>query len=254
MKISKKEAKEVLNEVDALLLKVDKVAQEAGDCFIDLSFLLLKVKRGAYWTERGFASEHEYIEKSFPQSRAQYYKLIRCGISLQGYKREDLKRWGIFKCEDLTRLHVHFEGEVPGEWFNHLDNDNKDTFRRRVRAFLDNKEKKAIESGEQPKPETEDNFITIRIFGNDINIFNTAIEKLKVALGSDKSIGYLIVMALNDWLAGFNEDGTGRVSGKNAFILASIEGLVKQLDLKEPDVSQRLIGIVAQGVENNVAT
>jgi len=61
-------------------------------------------------------------------------------------------------------------------------------------------------------------------------------------------------MILANFLSQFAEDGTGHVMGKNAFILSSVEGLVKQLDLNVPDTSEMLIGIVAKGIEQNSAT
>jgi hypothetical protein len=256
--VDKKEARAVLQQVDELLGKVEEATSQAGSCFIDLSFLLLKVKRGAYWTERGCHSEHEYLQKTFPQSRAQYYKLLRCGINLRGYNRVDLKRWGIVKCEGLTRLHIHFEGSVPSEWFEYLEKDSKETFMRRVRGYfdaLDAKEQKKVTGKEEKEdPQVEDEFITLRIFGNDINTWNRAMECSGLELGSDKSVSYRVMSIMRDYLAGYTEDGKGRVQGDNAFILASIGNMVKQLNFNDPSVSERLIGIVAKGVEQNVAT
>lgn len=260
IQVDKKEAKEVLLEVDTLLQTAEQAVEQAGSCFIDLSFLLLKVKRGAYWTERGYHSEQEYIDKVFPQSRAQYYTFIRFGTHLSGYARPLLKKWGRSKCEDLVRLHVHFKGEIPEQWFQALDEDNKDTFRRRVRAYLDaleDKEKKAVpeRSGEpSDKPETEDTFITFKIFGNAIHTVNMALDTMKKIMGTDKSLGYLLENICANFNSQFAEDNTGHVMGKNAYILGTIEGLIQQLDFKVADTSEMLIGIVAKGVEKNVAT
>jgi hypothetical protein len=260
--VDKKEAVEVLQEVDKLIHEVEEATSRAGDSFIDLSLVLLKVKRGAYWTERGYKSEHEYIEKAFPQSRAQYYKLLRFGINLQGYKRELLKKWGVVKCEGLVRLHTHFEGQVPSEWFQALDNDNKETFVRRIRAYfesLEEKDRKQVkpkdgEPTEDTEPETEDSFITLRIFGNDIHTWNRAMECAGQELGSDKSISYRVMMILNDYLAGFTEDGKGRSHGENSFLLSSIANLVKQLNFNVPNTSEMLIGLIAKAVEENAAS
>ena len=260
VRVNKKEAVETLTEIDSLIAEAEKSVEHAGDCFIDLSFLLLKVKRGAYWTERGFKSEHEYIEKVFPQSRAQYYAFISFGTHLLKYPKIQLKGWGRSKCEDLVRLHVHFDGEVPEEWFGHLDEDNKNTFRRRVREFLD--KKSITEKGERQERvdkgeadvQVEDSFITFKALGNGIHTINLAIETAKKILGTDKSVGYIFEMICANWNAQFAEDGTGHVVGKNSYILGTIEGLVKQLDLKSPETSEMLIGIVARGVDQNVGT
>ena len=256
IQIDKKEANEVLAEVDTLLVQAEKAVEAAGSCFIDLSFLLLKVKRGAYWTERGYNSETEYIDKVFPQSRAQYYTFIRFGTHLIGYARPKLKQWGRSKCEDLVRLQVHFEGEIPEEWFVYIEDDNKDTFRRRVRSYLDEKEgkdKKRV-GGKNQEQEVEDSFITLKLFGNGIHTFNLAIETMKKISGSDKSIGFLVEMICANFNSQFTEDNSGHVLGMNAYIRNTIEGLVKQYDLREKDAAELLIGIVAKGVDNNVAT
>jgi len=256
--VNKKEAKEVLKEVDDLLVETEKAIDTAGSCFIDLSFLLLKVKRGAYWTERGCNSETEYIDKVFPQSRAQYYTFIRFGTHLAAYDRPKLKKWGRSKCEDLVRLQVHFEGEIPEEWFGYLEEDNKETFRRRVRAYLDEKDekdkKKSKELSEESKPENEDSFITLKFFGNGIHTFNLAVETMKKIVGSDKSIGYLVEMICANFNSQFTDDNTGHVQGMNAYIRNTVEGLVRQYNLGEKDAAELLIGIVAKGVDGNVAS
>jgi hypothetical protein len=159
-----------------------------------------------------------------------------------------------------VRLHVHFNGDIPAGWFVSLDEDSKDVFRRRVRAYLDsldNKEKKQVTDGEdKPSPvETEDAFITFKIFGNGIHTINLALDTMAKVIGSDKSQGYRLELICANFNSQFAEDGeTGHVMGKNSYILNTIEGLVKQLDLKVPDASEMLIGIVAKGVEQNAAT
>jgi hypothetical protein len=260
IQVNKAEAVQVLDAVDGLINKVDQALEEAGNGFIDLSFLLLQVKRGAFWTERGHHSEQEYIEKVFPQSRAQYYSFIRFATYLGKYPRPKLKGWGRSKCEDLCRLEKHFSGEVPEEWIQHINEDNKDNFRMRVRDFLDVKtakelsERKAVES-ETGEKAVEDSFLTFKIFGNGIHTVNLALDTMKKIAGTDKSMGYLLELICANFNSQFADDGTtGHVTGKNAYILATIEGLVKQLDLKVKDTSEMLIGIIAKGVEGNVAS
>lgn len=261
VQVKKEEALKTLNLVDDLLGMAEAAVDQAGTCFIELSFLLLQVKRGAYWTERGFNSEQEYIDKTFHQSRAQYYAFIRFATHLQKYDKAKLKKWGRSKCEDLVRLHVHFNGEVPAEWVRYLDEDGKEAFRRRVRAYFDANDikNKAVSDGkgpkaDEPKPETEDTFITFKVYGNAIHTVNIALDTAKKILGTDKSLGYLLENICANFNSQFTEDGTGHVMGKNAYILATIEGLVKQLDFKVKDTSEMLIGIVAKGVEGNIAT
>jgi hypothetical protein len=259
--VDKVKAVSTLNKVDDLLGMAEAAVAQVDSCFLDLSFLLVEVKRGAYWTERGFNSEQEYIDKVFRQSRSQYYAFIRVGTNLIGYDRKKLKAWGRSKCEDLVRLHVHFNGEVPEEWFQHLDEDNKDSFRRRVRDYMDSidgpKPAREISDGnpdEKSKIETEDTFITFKVFGNAIHTVNLALDTMKKIMGTDKSLGYLLENICANFNSQFTEDGTGHVMSKNAYILNTIEGLVRQLDLKIGNTSEMLIGIIAKGVESNVAS
>ena len=251
--VDENKANKVLAEIDKLISVAENATITAGECFIDLSFLLVEAKRGAYWTLRECKTEHEYIEKVFPQSRAQYYAFVRMGTHLQSFDRKKLKQWGRSKCEDLVRLQVHFEGDIPKEWMRDLEQDDKDTFRRRVRAYLDEKDEKK-KLVEKHDPQTEDSFITLRIFGDGIHTFNLAMDTMAKIAGSDKSLGHRVELMAANFNAQFAEDGSGHVMGKNAYILSTIKGLVQQLDFQIVDTAGILIGIIAQGVEQNVGT
>ena len=260
--VDKKEAAETLQEIDKLLEDGEKAAEIAGSCFIDLSVLLVKAKRGAYWTERGFRSEQEYIDKVFVQSRAQYYTFLRMGTHLINYDRKKLKDWGRSKCEDLVRIHNHFNGEVPDQCKEYLDSDNKDTFRKRVKAYLDTRSNVEVTERSQlaavakeEEIKVEDSFITFKFHGNGIHSVNLALDIMSKTVGSDKSLGYLLELICVNFNSQFGEDGkTGHVMGQNAYIRTTIDGLVKQYNLNEKDAAEMLIGIIAKGIENNVAS
>jgi hypothetical protein len=183
------------------------------------------------------------------------------GTHLMPYDRTKLKQWGRSKCEDLVRLHIHFSGEVPGEWMENIEQDNKDTFRRRVRAYLDEQDGKNKITGDVPAPapdkvdpEVEDSFVTLRIFGDGIHTFKLATDIMGRIAGTDKSLGYRVELICANFNSQFADDGSGHVMGKNAYILSTIKGLVQQLDFTIPDTAEILIGIVASGVESNVGT
>jgi len=255
IQVDKQEALQTLNKIDDLMGMAEAAVSQAEVCFIDVSFLLVKAKQGAYWIERGLQSEQEYIEKVFPQSRAQYYTFIRFGTYLSAFDRNKLKSWGRAKCEDLVRLVRHFDGEVPPEWMEALEQDSKDVFRQKVKEFFEALDGKDVRERKQLGDEhVENEYVTIKLFGNGIHTYRLAIETGQKMVGSDKSDSHVIEMILANFLSQFAEDGTGHVMGKNAFILSSVEGLVKQLDLNVPDTSEMLIGIVAKGIEQNSAT
>jgi hypothetical protein len=208
---------------------------------------LTEAKKGAYWTTRGYKSEHEYIEKIFPQSRAQYYRLIRIGTNLQFYDRKLIEEMGSSKAEDLTRLHVHFDGTIPQEWVERAKTDDKNAFRRRIRCYLNKKEK-------AQNPTQEDHFITFRIFGDAIHTVNMALETMAKSVGSEKGLGYCLELVCANYLSQFADDGTGHVIGKNSYIMSTIQGLVQQLDFSQINTSEMLIGIIAAGIERNIGT
>lgn len=244
-------ANEVLNKIDDQIVKLKGYVKEAESGFMSLAFLLIQAKRGAYWTLRGHKTEHEYVQVTFPQSRAQYYRLIRIGTHLSGYDQSWLETLGSSKCEDLVRVHLNNDGTLPKEWKQHVETDDKDSFRRRVRGYLDGKD---ASNNDPNDPKIEDHFITFRIFGNGIHAVNTALETMGKIAGTDKSLGLLLEDICANFCSQFAEDGTGHVAGKNSFILSSVGGLVQQLDFSQPDTSQMLIGIVGQAIEANIAT
>lgn len=247
IKVNQDVAKQVLEKIDQILEESVGAVTRAERGFMSLAFLLTEAKRGAYWTTRGYKSEHEYIEKIFPQSRAQYYRLVKIGTNLQSYDRKLIEGIGSSKAEDLTRLHIHFDGKIPEEWIEHARVDDKNAFRRRIRSYLNKKD-------EVQNPAQEDSFITFRIFGDGIHVVNMALETMARSSGSEKGLGYCLELICANYLSQFAEDNTGHVIGKNSFILATIGNLVQQLDFSQVNTSEMLIGIIAAGIEKNVGT
>jgi hypothetical protein len=250
IKVDKEAATKVLSEIDSLLQGVKSSIEQADKGFIALAFLLVEAKRGAYWTIRGFKTEHEYIQASFPQSRSQYYALIKIGRDLYGCDRQLLESLGRSKCEDLSRLH-RSSGTVSKKWIDLAKEDDKDTFRRRVRDHF-NKESPTV--GQEQGVKTEDHFLKFRIFGDGIHTVNTALETAAKIAGTDKSTGYVLELICANFLSQYTDDGEGHVTGKNSLILSTIQGLVSQLDLSNQETGERLIGIVAAGVNKNTGT
>jgi hypothetical protein len=252
---------QIVNEVAlSVLIAIDKLVKwqretsakyEKG--LMRLAALLVEAKRGAYWTLRGYKSEEEYIRDIFPQSRANYYALIGIGEHLANYPRELLENLGRSKCEDLVRVQRHC-GLIPENWFLHAQEDDKDTFRRRVRSFLTDDTGDGSKSQPKPDPKVEDHFISFRIFGDDIITINRTFETMTKLVGSDRGLGFLFVLVCANFLSQFAEDGSGHVMGKNQFILTTIKGFVEQLDFSEAQVVDRLIGTIAAGVDKNRGT
>ncbi len=244
VKVNEEVANKVLTEIDSLILKLSQSVKETESGFMSLAFLMVEAKRGAYWTLRGYKSEHDYIQAVFPQSRSQYYRLIRIGTNLQRYDHKQLEKMGSSKAEDLVRIHIHHDGEVPKEWMKKAETLDKDTFRRAVRNYLDEKD----EDKKKQDPRVEDHFITFRIFGDGIDIVNQAFETIAKDAGSDKSLGALLILMCGNYLAGV----TG--IGRNSFLLSMIANFIQQLDFAEANTSERLIGTVAAAVDKNTGT
>jgi hypothetical protein len=213
---------------------------------MELATLLMQAKRNAYWTVRGYESEGEYIKATFPKSRATYYALINISESLGHMDHELLEDIGRGKCELLAQVKKH-SGDLSQEWLDHAKEDDRDTFKRRVKGFLKGEDMK---KGNQQ----EDEFISFRIFGDAINTVHAAFDILAKASGSEKSKSLHLELMCANFLSQFSDDGSGHVMGRNAFILSTVSGLVKQLDFSQKDAADRLIGIIARSVEENEGT
>jgi hypothetical protein len=244
-----KKAAKVLGEIDKLVTAQHETLAQLESSFVRLSLLLYEAKRGAYWTLRDFNSEEEYIKSKFPNSRSQYYALIGIAEHLGKYESKKLESAGRSKCEDLVRI-KKTEGDVPVLWWAHAEQDDKETFRRRVRDYM---EKKTGKKGKSANPHEEDSLMTFRLFGDSITVVKKAFDILKLMTGSDKNAGDLLTLMCAEFLSQFDEE-RGRVTGQNAFLLSSIQGLVRQINFAEDKAADRLIGIIAAAVEGNTGT
>jgi hypothetical protein len=237
--IDRSQAIRVLREIDGLIEWVRDATDKAERAGIRMGRLLAQLHSGQYWMERGCSSEEEYIKKYFPQSRAQYFRMRRTGHELMSYPVEKLEELGSSKCEDLCRVRRHSGGLIPENWFLHAGADDKDTFRRRVRAY--------VTGHELARPEVEDQFRTFRFFGDDIQILNRALHIASLETGSDKSDSYNLIMILKDYLSGHNERGA-RLQDQDGMLLLLIASCTESLSFKG-DCADRLIGTVASAVE-----
>jgi len=213
-------------------------AERAG---IRLGRLLAQLHDHKYYLECGCDSEEDYIHKVFPQSRAQYYKLLTIGSALASYPVHQLEEYGISKCQDLVRIQRHSGGVIPENWFLHAKADDRDTFRRRVREHVTGK---ALPAG----PEEEYQVIHFKIHGDDIMIINEALRIAALESGSAKSDGYNLKNICADFLAGHNEEGA-RLKNRDGMNLLIISRCTENLTFGSPTCADRLISTVAAAVE-----
>jgi hypothetical protein len=247
------QAKLVLVSIDKLLRWAKDASAKYEMGMMRLASLLMEAHRGAYWMFRGYDSEEEYIRETFPQSRSNYYTLISIAEHLLPlFPQKQLEDLGRSKCEDLVRIKKHC-GLVPANWSIHAAEDDKETFRRRVRAFLNDD---GQEDGKVARidPRIEDHFISIRFFGDQIITFRRGIDVIGQIIGSEKSIGHRVELAFAYFLSGINEDEVGHISGQNGLLMTIIQGCIEQLDFNQPKCSDRLIGTVAAAIQKNSGT
>ena len=234
-------AARVLREIDSLIDWVKDATDKAEKAGIRLGRLLAQMHNGQYWIAKGCYSEEEYIQKYFPQSRAQYFRLRRTGSELMYLPLEQLEVLGSSKCEDLCRIKRHAGGQIPENWFLHAQCDDKDTFRRRVREQVSGR---ALPEA----PQVEDSFLHFRIFGDDIQIIDRALHVAGLEAGSDKSSGYLLKLICADYLSGHNETGA-RLQDQDGINLIIIARCIENLSFRNGTCADRLISTVAAAVE-----
>lgn len=246
-------AKTVLSGIDKIVRWAKDTTAKVETGMIRLASMLVEAHRGAYWTVRGYESEEEYIRETFPQSRSNYYSLIAIAENLLPvFPQLQLETWGRSKCEDMVRIKKHC-GVVSANWSVHASEDDKDTFRRRVRAYLNDE----CPDGDKPAtidPRIEDQFISVRLFGDQIITVRRGLDVMGKMIGSDKSIGHRVELAFAYFLSGFDEDGAGHVEGQNGLLMNIVQGCIKQMDFNQGNCSARLIGTVAAAVEKNSGT
>lgn len=251
IKVDQHHAEVVLRNVEQELNAVQNAMGTLEKSFARLAILLVEVKRGALWSFKGYKNETEWIDKVFPQSPAQYYDLVKIGTQLQSLDIKTLEEIGRSKCGQLARIAAHNNGAVPQEWIEKALTQTSAEFKKSVKEYFGKKEQiQSEEDSGAAKESIKDQFITFRIFGDDIHIVHTAFERLAQLAGSEKSMGHRLGLLCADFLSEFDEDGVGRLQGKNAYILRIISRLLDQLDLSDEDVVNKIFGMLAAKFKN----
>ena len=247
------QAKLVLSSIDKLIRWAKDASTKYEMGMMRLASLLMESHRGAYWTFRGYSSEEQYIKETFPQSRSNYYTLISIAEHLLPHiPQKQLEEYGRSKCEDLVRIQKHC-GVVPANWGIHAKEDDKETFHRRVRVFLNDN---CHDDGPSSKidPRIEDQFMSFRLLGDMIIVVRKALDIIGQMIGSEKSMAQRLELLCAYFLSGFSEEGEGHVRGRNGLLFIIIQGCIEQFDLNEGKCGDRVVGIVAASIRNNSGT
>lgn len=234
-------ADSVLAEIDVLLAWRTETEKAAEGKMMRLSLLLLEAKRGAYWIRRGYQDEDEWIRKAFPQSRAQYYRLLTIAENLANYPHDMLERIGLSKCGEIVRIKRHF-GYVPEPLMVQAENECRDDFQARVKVILTGQAAITAEKDEC-------HFISFKLYGDSIATVHEALRIAGIKAESDKSSGHLIDLICIDYLSGYSDDGTGHLQDRNGFLFPLVGRLLDQMDLKKEGAANRLVSMVVTRVE-----
>jgi len=236
-----KKADSVLAEIDTLLSWKSETEKAAEGKMVRLSLLLLEAKRGAYWICRGYQDEDEWIRKAFPQSRAQYYRLLTIAENLANYPHDMLERIGLSKCGEIVRIKRHF-GYVPETLMVQAENEGRDQFQARVKQILTGQASLTAEKDEC-------HFISFKLYGDAIATVHEALRIAGIKSGSDKSAGDMIDLICIDFLSGYSDDGSGHLQDRNGFLFPLVGRLIDQMDLKRDGAANRLVSMVVTRVE-----
>ncbi len=235
-------AETVLSQVDELLdwkKNAEDKAQRAG---VRLARRLAIVAENTYWIARGCKGEEEYIEKCFPQSRPQYYRLKTIGSVLMPYPEQLLESIGVSKCYDLVRIHRHCGGVIPNNFFVHAKEETRDDFRKRVRVYI---------GRILPAPNAGDDeyvLYTYKVWKSALPVVNKAFEMAALESGSNnKSNNFINICA--EFCAGHNEEGN-RLGGQNQILINYIGAFIEMLDpRRDPSCQDRTLGRIRKGFE-----
>lgn len=230
-------ASDVLSQIDELLHWRDAALEKSERAGIRLARLIADTSAHAYWTIR-FKSERDFIEQTFAQSRAQYYKLLSVGSAMREYPEALLESLGMSKCQDLARIRRHCGGVIPENWFLHAKSESRDAFRERVRQYCT----KSLPAGPQPKP---NKFMTFSIPSDSVQVVNRAFHCAGLEAQSDV-LSHLFVLICAEYCAGHNEDGP-RFRDENAFHIFCAGHHIRQLnERRDPAAADRMLAEIRQ--------
>jgi hypothetical protein len=225
-------ARAVLAEIDSIIKNTEQVANHS---VARMSKLLVEAKNGAYWAERGYKNEDEYV-KTLPYSRAQYYNLIGIGLHLGFLPEETIAELGIKKSEALVRISKH-SPTLTDEWVEKAKKSTHQEFLNDVRDFF---KKKDDSDGEEVE------WIRIKASKSQSNVIHEALAIAEKMLGSDKSQAHQMETICAEFLSGKLDNGDDRLDNRNGFIISIISGLARQLD---HEAINALVGALAGVVE-----
>ena len=234
-------AEQVLKEIDSILAWKKDLEAKVEENMMVLANHLLEAYQNAYWIQRGYQDESQYIEATFPKSRSLYYDLIRIAKTLNHYDHKKLCEIGVFKCRELCKVQKRF-GVVPETYLLDAKSDDQETFKAKVKSAVGG------DCDTKRNPTEEVLFVTLSFVGDQIYDFNEAVRIAQMEAGTDKQTEAVCVMA-RDFLSGYRDDGKGRVQGRNAFLVALIGRLYEQIDISQKGIYDRMITQLATWVE-----
>lgn len=240
VELNRARADQVLKEIDAIIAWKTDLQSKVEEKMMALANHLLEAYQNAYWMVRGYEDESQYIEATFKNSRSLYYDLIRIAKNLNHYDHRLLEKIGFSRCRELVRVKKAF-GTVPNNYFLHAQEEDAETFRRRVKSAVEGTE--ALTGRHE-----ETTFVTLAFSGTQIYDFNEAVRISMMESGTEKQTEAVCVMA-RDFLSGYRDDGKGRVQDRNAFILAMVGRLYEQIDRNQASIYDRMITQLATWVE-----
>lgn len=232
LSVERTKAVGTLEEIDSLILNTERFANKS---VARMSRLLLEVKQGAYWTERGFLSEDDYI-KTLPYSRAQYYNLIGIAQNLGSLSEEEIADIGTKKAQALVRIAKHDQSLLE-EWYNRAKEVKQMDFLEEVQDFFGKKDKANDEDIE---------WVRVKASKEQSNVINEAFKIAGMMLGSDKSKAHQLEVICAEFLSANNDDGGARLGNRNGYIISIIKNLAHQLD---EDALSALVNALAGIVE-----
>lgn len=230
----KDHANAVLQEIDGMIKNSEEFVNKS---VARLSKLLIEAKRGAYWIERGFSNEDDYI-KTLPYSRAQYYNLLGIGQHLGFLPENTIAEIGIKKAAALVRISKHSSTLTP-EWLEKAKSSTHKDFLKEVRTFFKGKDEEVEEDIE---------WVRVKASKEQANIIREALNIASLSLGSEKSQAHQMEVICADFMSAHSDDGTGRLDNRDGFIISIISRLARQLDAKAINA---LVGALATVVEEN---
>jgi hypothetical protein len=194
--MDKARAKQVLDRIDEILRREQRVDQQRDQKFAELGKYLCEVRNQRYW-RLGYGSFEEFLVAKFPDSRRKAYYLMSIHDNLRQIPTEEIESLGWSKALELAKV-ARSEGRRfdSATWLHKAQRSSKEELKEEVHRYF---------TGEDLEPYE---MVYFKLFESQLPIIERALYVAARMTGTERSRGYCLELICADFLAGRTEESS----------------------------------------------